>query len=113
MTRTRGFVLAGLLVALLLGGILSFYASSDPDGLNKVAIDQGFDTSETDHLVGEGPLAGYATKGIADERLSGGLAVGIGVLVCFAIGAGLTLLVRRRSAPPADRQASGTGTRAP
>ena len=107
MNRTRAFVLAGLLVALLLGGIVSYYASGEPDGLNKVAEDTGFARTEAEHAAGESPLAGYETRGVENERLSGGLAVGAGVLVCFALAGGLTLVVRRR-----DRAtASPTGVR--
>ncbi len=110
MNRTRAFVLAGLLVALLLGGVVSFYASSEPDGLNKVAADTGFADREQESAASGSPLAGYSTQGVEDERLSGGLAVGAGVLVCFALGTVLTLVVRRRGTAqpaaevgPADR----------
>ena len=46
---TRSVLVAGLLVALLLAGFVSFYASSDPDGLNRVAQDKGFADTEEDH----------------------------------------------------------------
>ena len=39
---TRWIVVAGVLVALLLAGVASYYASGDPDGLTKVSEDQGF-----------------------------------------------------------------------
>lgn len=102
MSRTRRFVLAGLLVAVLLGGIVSYYASTQPDGLNKVAADTGFDAHATTNASDGSPLAGYATKGVDDQRLSKGLAVGAGVLVCFALGGALTWVVRRRDAGEAE-----------
>ena len=40
-TSTKMFVIGALLVSLLLAGIVSFYASGSPDGLNKVAADHG------------------------------------------------------------------------
>lgn len=101
MTRTRGFVLAGLLVALLLGGIVSYYASTQPDGLNKVAADQGI-PGAAGHASDGSPVAGYATKGVDDRRLSKGIAVTSGVLVCFALGGALTWSVRRRNAGSAE-----------
>jgi cobalt/nickel transport system permease protein/cobalt/nickel transport protein len=97
VTRTRTFVLAGLVVALLLGGVVSYYASGDPDGLNKVAEDTGFAGTEAEHAAGGLPLAGYETRGLENERLSGAVAGITGVLVTFALAAGLTLVVRRRS----------------
>ncbi|HEX6514232.1 MAG TPA: PDGLE domain-containing protein, partial [Nocardioidaceae bacterium] len=40
--RTRTFLVVGFLVALLLAGVVSYYASGSPDGLNRVAQDNGF-----------------------------------------------------------------------
>jgi len=36
------FILAGIALSLLIAGVLSFYASSHPDGLEKVAETKGF-----------------------------------------------------------------------
>jgi cobalt/nickel transport protein len=93
---TRWVVVVGVAVALLLAGVVSFYASGDPDGLTKVSEDQGFAQSEKDHGAGDGPLAGYETKGIADGRLSGGLAGVVGSLVVLSLAGGGALVVRRR-----------------
>ena len=93
---TRLLVVAGALVALLLAGVASFYASGDPDGLTKVSEDQGFAQTEKEHRAGDGPLAGYETKGITDGRLSGGLAGVLGSLVVLTVAGGGALVVRRR-----------------
>jgi hypothetical protein len=107
MSRTRWFILTGLLVAVLLGAFVSFYASSQPDGLNKVAADQGFASQQKPHAADGSPLAGYETSGVDNARLSGGLAVGAGVLICFALGGALFWGVSRRR-PPSDVEASST-----
>jgi cobalt/nickel transport protein len=93
---TRLVVVAGVLVALLLAGGASFYASGDPDGLTKVSQDQGFATAEKSHDTADGPFAGYETKGIADGRVSGGLAGVLGSLVVLTLAGGGALVVRRR-----------------
>ena len=93
---TRWVVVVGVAVALLLAGLASFYASGDPDGLTKVSEDQGFAHSEREHGAGDGPLAGYETKGIADGRLSGGLAGVVGSLVVLSLAGGGALVIRRR-----------------
>jgi hypothetical protein len=95
---TRALVLAGLLVALLLAGVVSFYASRSPDGLNRVAEDKGFSDTQTKHASDGSPLAGYGTKGVTDERLSRGLAGVAGCVVVLALAGGLTYVVRRRGA---------------
>lgn len=93
---TRALVVAGIVVALLIAGVGSYYASSDPDGLTKVSQDQGFAGSEKDHGAADGALAGYETKGVDDARLSGGLAGVVGSVVVLVLAGGLVLLVRRR-----------------
>jgi hypothetical protein len=93
---TRRILVIGLLIALLLAGIGSYYASSSPDGLEKVAADQGISASAKDHQLTGSPFADYGTKGVADSRLSTGLAGTAGVVITLALGSGLVLAVRRR-----------------
>jgi hypothetical protein len=94
VTRRNGFLVAGLLVALLLAGVVSGFASSSPDGLEKVAEDKGFLQTAEDSALADSPLAEYGVKGVEDERLSTGLAGVIGVGITFAFGLGLFALVR-------------------
>ena len=105
--RTRGVVLTGLLVALFLAGFVSYYASSSPDGLARVAIDKGLDKGERGHALADSLLAGYSVKGVGDERLSGGLAGVAGVGVTFLLVGGIAVGVRRRGS--GSRQ-DGTST---
>ena len=93
----RALLLVGLLIALVLAGGASYYASSQPDGLNKVAIDKGFDKGEEAHDLEEGPFAGYETSGIDDGWISGGVAGIVGVGVTFLLVGGLALVVARRN----------------
>lgn len=95
MTNRR-VLLTGLLVALLLAAVVSLYASSSPDGLQKVASDKGISQTAKDHDLADSPFAGYGTKGVERSRLSTGLAGVAGVLITLALGTGLALAVRRR-----------------
>ncbi|MGW7051842.1 energy-coupling factor ABC transporter permease [Streptomyces sp. NPDC054887] len=94
---------AGLASALVLAGIVSFYASASPDGLEKVAADQGIDKKAEDHAAADSPLADYSVSGIGDGRISGGLAGVVGVGATVAAGSGVFWAVRRRR--DADRPA--------
>jgi hypothetical protein len=90
-------VLGGLLLAaLLIAGVVSFYASSDPDGLERVAGDEGFLSTAEDHATGDGPLADYAVTGVDDARVSGGAAGVIGAGVVLLLMGGVAYAVRRR-----------------
>ena len=93
-SNLRLFLLGGLLVAVGLALFVSGFASSSPDGLEKVAGDKGFLQTARDHLFADGPLADYAVKGIDNERLSTGLSGLIGVLVTFGVGILLFAAVR-------------------
>ena len=93
---TRALVVTGLLLALFMAGVASFYASSHPDGLEYVAEKAGFSHSATGHANAGSPLAGYSTRGVLDRRVSGGLAGVVGVVLVGAIGGGLAWALRRR-----------------
>jgi cobalt/nickel transport system permease protein len=92
----RALWLTGLATSLVLAGFVSFYASSNPDGLEKVAADQGIDEKAEEHAAADSPLADYGVKDITDARLSGGLAGVIGVGVTAVAGTGVFWAVRRR-----------------
>lgn len=97
---TRRLLLVGAVVALVLAGVVSYYASSHPDGLNYVAGKVGFLSTERPHASDGSPFAGYSTRGVGNARLSGGLAGVVGVLVVGLVGGGLAWLVRRRGSGP-------------
>ncbi|NXY98429.1 PDGLE domain-containing protein, partial [Streptomyces sp. BR123] len=97
---------AGLATALVLAGVVSFYASASPDGLEKVAADQGIDQNVTEHAAAGSPLADYGVKDVDDARLSGGLAGVIGVGATVAVGTGVFWGVRRRRAAAPDQTAA-------
>ncbi|MFD3920961.1 energy-coupling factor ABC transporter permease [Streptomyces sp. NPDC058595] len=92
----RGLLAAGLGTALLLAGVVSFYASASPDGLEKVAADKGFDKKVEEHAAADSPLADYGVGDISNTRLSGGLAGVIGVGATVVVGSGIFYVVHRR-----------------
>ncbi len=107
--RTRLLWITGVLTALLLAGVVSYYASASPDGLEKVAADHGIDKTVEDHAAKDSPLADYQTRDIGDPRLSGGLAGVVGVGATLALGTGLFWLVRRRPQGTDGQGADGRG----
>ncbi|KEF04479.1 MULTISPECIES: energy-coupling factor ABC transporter permease [Streptomyces] len=99
---TRRVWLAGVAAALVCAGGLSYYASTSPDGLEKVARDQGIDAKAEEHAAKDSPLADYSVKDIANPRIAGGLAGVIGVGATLAVGTGVFVVVRRRRASARD-----------
>ena len=94
--RSTGFLLAGVLLALLIAGVGSYYASSHPDGLEYVAQQAGFIDQAEDSPASRSPMADYTTRGVEDERLSGGVAGVVGALVVLVLAGGLFRVLRRR-----------------
>jgi hypothetical protein len=87
---TRAVVLGGLVVALVLAGVVSRFASSDPDGLTKVSEDHGFAGAGKQHdgLVAYGGMSGL-----------------VGAVVVLAIvGVAVHLLRRRRATEDSERE---------
>jgi cobalt/nickel transport protein len=108
----RMFLVAGLLVTVGLALVVSGFASSSPDGLEKVAEDKGFLETAKDHAFADGPLADYTVRGVDNERLSTGLSGLIGVLITFGLGLALfAALVRVRRSGRRDK--GSEPTRAP
>ena len=88
-------IIVGFAVSLALAGGVSYYASSQPDGLEKVAGDVGFLDSAKESAVKDSPLAEYGVAGVDNERISGGLAGVIGVASTAAVSFAIFYGMRR------------------
>lgn len=103
--RSRtGFYLGFGLVALLIAGLVSYLADSDPDGLDSVTLEGCQEAGEElrgnciaqqagEHALGNSPLADYAVAG--NEGLTGVAGV-LGVLLTVLLAGGLFWLLRKR-----------------
>ena len=94
--KQKTFLISGFIASLLLAGVVSFYASSHPDGLEKVAEDIGFIETAKENTNADSVLADYGVKGVDNERLSVGAAGVIGVIATGVVSTGLFMLVRRK-----------------
>ena len=95
--KTRIFVILALAVAVGLATAVSPFASSSPDGLEKVAEKKEFlDQGRLAGIQEDSPIPDYAFPGVDNERLATGLAGFLGTLAVFALGYGLAFVLRRR-----------------
>ena len=97
MKKDKKFLIVGFAISIFIAGFASYYASSHPDGLEKVAADIGFIETAKENTNAETALADYGVKGVGNERLSTGAAGVIGVLATAGVSTGLFLVLRRRS----------------
>lgn len=119
MKRSWKFFAGFALVALICAGVLSYFADSNPDGLDSATLKgceevAGKLTGDCiaknagGHHLADSPLANYAVGG--DNRFTGVAGV-LGVLATAAVAGGLFWLLRRRpsAAPPDAGTASASG----
>jgi len=96
----RRVLAVGMAVTALLAGVVSAYASANPDGLEYVAEELGFLETAEDSAVASSPFADYGVSGI-EGPLSTGLAGLVGVAVTVVLGLVVVrLAARRRAAAP-------------
>lgn len=94
--KTARLILLGLAVALVVGMVVSNFASPDPDGLESAVLKtQCADAPDPDACLAE--AAGdpvFEAAPLPDYHITwlSGL---VGVLVCFGIGAGIAVIARR------------------
>jgi len=108
--RSWGMLIAvGVGIALLIT-LFSPFASSNPDGLEKVADDKVFleEAKGPSYQI----IPDYTFPGVENERLATILSGVVGVLIVaalgLAVGYGMKMLARSRSEASTDRAANGS-----
>jgi hypothetical protein len=96
----KWFTILALAIAIGLATAASPFASSSPDGLERVADDHALlDQGRLANVQKDAPVPDYAFPGIDDPRLATGVAGFAGTLGVFALGFGVAALARRRPVP--------------
>ena len=90
-------ILFGLVAAIFLALVLSPFASSSPDGLEKVAGDKGFLEKGEITPVISSPIPDYAWPGMENEAAATRAAGVAGTLVIFGLGWGMAALIGKTS----------------
>ncbi|MDD5747866.1 MAG: PDGLE domain-containing protein [Actinomycetota bacterium] len=92
------FLIAAVAVSIVLATFVSPFASSSPDGLEKVAEDKGFGkkAEEKEPAWRNSPVPDYVVGGEKneDKKWATGLAGFIGVLITIAVTLMVCLIVR-------------------
>ncbi len=86
------FVVVAVAVAVGLATAVAPFASSSPDGLERIAQEHGFAAHGRAH---DAPVADYAFPGVHDERLATGVSGFTGTIVACAAGWALLALLGR------------------
>jgi hypothetical protein len=99
-SRLAQVLVGGLVASLVVIAVASRFASSQPDGLEKVAADEGIAATEQAHDLAEGPFADYRAPGLGAGAVGAGVAGALGLAVTFAVCTAAVVVARRRRAGP-------------
>lgn len=91
----KTIIIVGLVIALALAILLSPFASSSPDGLEKIGADKGF--IQKAHSFLTGLIPNYLFPGVGNEKIATAISGAIGVLIVFGLTYGLAIIIRRKS----------------
>lgn len=112
MMDNRTFIIAGIIVALLIGAVAVFFASGDPDGLESTALvvqgqktitgDTPADAEIHEETAGRfsysSPMPDYSLGGSLGS--TGGLiAILVGTLIAFLVVLGLAYSIKMTGKP--------------
>ncbi|WNV84157.1 PDGLE domain-containing protein [Umezawaea sp. Da 62-37] len=90
----KRFFIGFAIVSLVLAGVFSYFANSNPDGLDHVTEAHGIAEHAKDSPMSGSLFADYAVGG--DDRFTGVAGI-LGVVVTLALAGGLFWLLRKRS----------------
>ncbi|HEY7077632.1 MAG TPA: PDGLE domain-containing protein [Solirubrobacteraceae bacterium] len=94
----KWFTVLALAFAIGLATAAAPFASSSPDGLERVAGDHAFvDNGRLAKVQKSSPVPDYAFPGIDDPHVATGVAGFVGTLGVFALGFGVAAVARRRA----------------
>lgn len=100
----RNTLLVGLLAAVVIGGVVSYFASSSPDGLEKTQEDMAAAAPpHTPAAPPPSPFAEYNLKGVPTGLLSNAAAGVAGSLLVLGVLLGVGYALKRRRGSAADR----------
>lgn len=91
----KNSIIFGLILSLICAGLISLFASSLPDGLEKVAEDLGFLEKGKGKPILKSPIPDYVLPGIKNEKLATSIAGIIGTLLVFAVGYGAAKIIQQ------------------
>ncbi|MFC3896788.1 PDGLE domain-containing protein [Lentzea rhizosphaerae] len=94
----KKFFIGFAVVSVLIAGVLSYFASGDPDGLDKTVEDTGIAAHAQEHPFAGSTFADYALGG--DDKFTG-LAGVLGVIVVLAVSFSLFWFLRKKT-PSSD-----------
>ncbi len=89
----KKFIIGGFIISVILAVFFSPFASSFPDGLERVAKDLGFIHREVGAIV-KSPIPDYTFPFVRSEKLATSLAGLFGTLIVFVVAYGSGYIIK-------------------
>lgn len=91
----KKFIIIASVVCIVISVFIAHFASSSPDGLEKVAQKLGFEQRAGESVV-KSAMPDYTVPQIKNEKISASLAGAIGVGVTFSLAFGVAYIFIKR-----------------
>lgn len=92
--KMKKLLLLGLFIAIVIAVFVSPFASSNPDGLEKVAENKNFLHNAKNIFTA--PIPDYSLPGINNKTIAGSLAGATGVVLVFALAYGIGFCLKNK-----------------
>ncbi len=92
----KRFFIIFFAISIILAFFLSPFASSSPDGLERVAEDKGFIHKAEEKVVLNSPIPDYSIPAVKNEILSTSLSGLIGTIITLSVSFGIGYIVIKR-----------------
>ncbi len=102
----KKLVITGLFIAIAIAVFLSPFASSHPDGLEKVAEDKNFLQAAEEKEIIKAPVPDYSMPGIKNKTIAGSVAGLIGTIIVFCIAYGIGIFLKKKATSKVKGQTS-------
>jgi len=94
-TKTKQFMIVGLIIAILIAVLAPFLASTNPDGLESTA-EKILNPGVEEEAIIESPMPDYIIPSLGEDPISGAIAIVIGVIIVFGLSYGLGYLLKKK-----------------
>ncbi|MDR1819496.1 MAG: PDGLE domain-containing protein [Methanobrevibacter sp.] len=95
-TEDKKLLIIGLTIAIVIGILAPFFASTNPDGLESTAEKLNPNALESKPFINS-IMPDYNIPGLGETPFSGVIAIFIGVIIVFALAYGIGILLKKRS----------------
>lgn len=91
----KTFIIISAIICIIIAALFSHFASSSPDGLEKVAEKLSFEQRAGEAIV-KSAMPDYVVPQIQNEKVSASTAGAVGTIITFVLAFGAAFFLRKK-----------------